>query len=64
VARLKELLGHKTIAMTNRYTHLAQEQKAQAVAKLNKLMQAEQTAAEDQTATVSAELKEATRFRR
>ena len=31
---VKELLGHKTINMTNRYTHLAQEHKAQAVAKL------------------------------
>ena len=31
---VKELLGHKTIKMTNRYTHLAQEHKAQAVAKL------------------------------
>ena len=31
---VKELLGHKTIVMTNRYTHLAQEHKAQAVAKL------------------------------
>ena len=30
---VKELLGHKTIAMTNRYTHLAQEHNAQAVAK-------------------------------
>jgi len=56
---VKELLGHKTINMTNRYTHLAQEHKAQAVAKLSKLMQSEQGATENQPATVSAELKEA-----
>ena len=31
---VKDLLGHKTLAMTNRYTHLAEEHKAQAVAKL------------------------------
>ena len=30
---VKELLGHKTINMTNRYTHLGQEHKALAVAK-------------------------------
>lgn len=44
---VKELLGHKTIITTNR--PLAQEQKAQAVAKLSKLMQAERTGAEDQS---------------
>ena len=54
---VKELLGHKTINMTNRYTHLAQEHKAQAVAKLSKLMQGEQTATDEQTPTVSTELK-------
>jgi hypothetical protein len=43
--------------MTNRYTHLAQEHKAQAVAKLSKLMQGEQSATENQTATVAARVK-------
>jgi hypothetical protein len=56
---VKELLGHKTINMTNRYTHLAQEHKAQAVAKLSKLMQGEQGATENQKVTVAAELKAA-----
>jgi len=56
---VKELLGHKTINMTNRYTHLAQEHKAQAVVRLTKLMQGDQTATETQTATVSTELEEA-----
>jgi len=50
---VKELLGHKTINMTNRYTHLAQEHKAQAVAKLSERMQADKTAAEGQAGTVS-----------
>jgi len=54
---VKELLGHKTIAMTNRYTHLAQEHKAQAVAKLEDRYKAAKT--ETQNAAVSAELKEA-----
>ena len=54
---VKELLGHKTIAMTNRYTHLAQEHKAQAVAKLEDRYKAGET--ETQSAAVSAELKEA-----
>jgi hypothetical protein len=45
--------------MTNRYTHLAQEHKAQAVAKLSKLMQGEQGATENQKVTVAAELKAA-----
>jgi len=54
---VKELLGHKTIAMTNRYTHLAQEHKAQAVAKLEDRYKAAET--ETQSAAVSAELKEA-----
>jgi Phage integrase family len=55
---VKELLGHKTINMTNRYTHLAQEHKAQAVAKLSERMQADKTATEAQAGTVSPELKE------
>ena len=54
---VKELLGHKTIAMTNRYTHLAQEHKAQAVAKLEDRYKDGET--ETQSAAVSAELKEA-----
>lgn len=53
---VKELLGHKTINMTNRYTHLAQEHKAQAVAKLSERMRA---AKDDQAGVVSAEAKEA-----
>jgi site-specific recombinase XerD len=43
---VKELLGHKTINMTNRYTHLAQEHKALAVAKLNERFEAQAIAAE------------------
>jgi integrase len=56
---VKELLGHKTINMTNRYTHLAQEHKAQAVAKLSERMRGERTAADAQSEIVSPELKEA-----
>ena len=41
---VKELLGHKTIDMTNRYTHLAQEHKAQAVAKLSERFAAQASA--------------------
>ena len=59
---VKELLGHKTINMTNRYTHLAQEHKAQAVAKLSERMQADKTAAEAQAGTVSDELKQVLRL--
>jgi len=47
---VKELLGHKTINMTNRYTHLAQEHKAQAVAKLSERIQGART--ESQTEIV------------
>ncbi len=57
---VKELLGHKTINMTNRYTHLAQEHKAQAVAKLeDRYRAAPESETQTQSATVSAELKEA-----
>jgi Phage integrase family len=56
---VKELLGHETINMTNRYTHLAQEHKAQAMAKLSERIQGERTATESQSGVVSAELKEA-----
>jgi hypothetical protein len=56
---VKELLGHKTSAMTNRYTHLAQEHKAQAVAKLSERMRGERTVTEAQTGVVSEELKQA-----
>jgi integrase len=56
---VKELLGHKTIAMTNRYTHLAQEHKAQAVAKLSERIQGERTETEAQAGVVSEELKAA-----
>ena len=55
---VKELLGHKTINMTNRYTHLAQEHKAQAVAKLEDRYKAA-AESETQSATVSPEMKEA-----
>jgi hypothetical protein len=54
---VKELLGHKTINMTNRYTHFAQEHKAQAVAKLEDRYKAGEN--ETQSASVSPELKEA-----
>jgi hypothetical protein len=56
---VKELLGHKTINMTNRYTHLAQEHKAQAVAKLSERIQGERTATDTQAGGVSEELKQA-----
>ncbi len=56
---VKELLGHKTINMTNRYTHLAQEHKAQAVAKLSERMQGVRNATESQSGSVSEELKQA-----
>jgi len=56
---VKDLLGHKTIAMTNRYTHLAPEHKAQAVAKLSERMRGERTVTEAQTGVVSEELKQA-----
>ena len=49
---VKELLGHKTINMTNRYTHLAQEHKAQAVAKLEDRYKAGDNATQSQSATV------------
>ena len=54
---VKELLGHKTINMTNRYTHLAPEHKAQAVAKLEDRYKANERKAQD--AAVAPELKEA-----
>ena len=56
---VKEILGHKTINMTNRYTHLAQEHKAQAVAKLEDRYKAGENETQSQSATVSPELKEA-----
>ena len=52
---VKELLGHKTINMTNRYTHLAQEHKAQAVAKLEDRYKAGENETQSQSATVSPE---------
>ena len=54
---VKELLGHKTIAMTVRYSHLVQEHKAQALAKLSERIQAERNDSESQV--VSDELKQA-----
>jgi len=56
---VKDLLGHKTLAMTNRYTHLAQEHKAQAVAKLTERFEAQAVEAEAKAGVVSDELKEA-----
>ena len=56
---VKELLDHKTINMTNRYTHLAQEHKAQAVAKLEDRYKAGENETQSQSAIVSTELKEA-----
>src|SRR5262245_34813727 len=55
---VKELLGHKTINMTNRYTHLAQEHKAQAVAKLTERFEPQVNAVQAQEAFVSDEVKE------
>ena len=56
---VKELLGHKTINMTNRYTHLAQEHKAQAVAKLSERFKLKRAKREAKEGIVSDELKEA-----
>jgi len=56
---VKELLGHKTINITNRYTHLAQEHKAQAVAKLTERFESPANSAPVQEAFVADELKEA-----
>jgi hypothetical protein len=56
---VKELLGHKNLAMTNRYTHLAQGHKAQAVAKLGELFEPQAEHAQASTATVSEQLKQA-----
>jgi integrase-like protein len=56
---MKELLGHKTINVTNRYTHLAQEHKAQAVAKLEDRYAAGVNESKSRDVTVSPELKEA-----
>jgi integrase len=56
---VKELLGHKTINMTNRYTHLAPEHKAQAVAKLGERYKVSADESKAQDVAVSPELKEA-----
>jgi hypothetical protein len=56
---VKELLGHKTINMTNRYTHLAQEHKALAVAKLTERFEPKASEEHAQEAVVSDELKQA-----
>jgi hypothetical protein len=56
---VKELLGRKTIAMTNCYTHLAQEHKAQALAKLSGRFEARSSEAKPETGVVSEELKDA-----
>jgi hypothetical protein len=57
LVKVKELLGHKTINMTNRYTHLAHGHKAQTVAKLEERYKPAE--AQEQSATVSHELKQA-----
>jgi site-specific recombinase XerD len=56
---VKELLSLKTINMTNRYTHLAQEHKALAVAKLTERFEAQAIAAQAKESIVSDELKQA-----
>ncbi len=56
---VKELLGHKTINMTNRYTHLAQEHKALAVTKLTERFDAQALEAQAKAQVVSDELKQA-----
>jgi len=56
---VKELLGHRTINMTNRYTHLAQEHKALAVAKLSERFETQASEARAKESLVSDELKEA-----
>ena len=54
---VKELLGHKTINMTNRYTHLGQGHKALAVAKRTERFEAQAIAAQAKESIVSDELK-------
>ena len=56
---VKELLGHKGINMTLRYSHLVPEHKAQAVAKLEERFKAKVVEPQSQTQGVSPELKEA-----
>ena len=58
---MKELLGHKTNNMTNRYAHLAQEHKAQAVAKLTERFEPQPGEAQAHPVTVSEESKQALR---
>ena len=58
---VKELLGHKTNNMTNRYAHLAQEHKAQAVAKLTERFEPQPGEAQAHPVTVSEESKQALR---
>jgi len=57
---VKELMGHVDINMTLRYSHLAPEHKAHAVAKLGERTQGLKGGTESQTEIVSQELKEAT----
>ncbi len=45
---VKELLGHKTINITSRYTHLAQKHKSLAVAKLTERFKSRAIAAPGQ----------------
>ncbi len=39
---IRELMGHKSIAMTLRYSHLSPNHKSQAVGQLGKLLEATQ----------------------
>jgi integrase len=55
---VKDLMGHSNINMTVRYSHLVQEHKAQAVARLGEKLHGKLTA-ESATETVSPELKQA-----
>ena len=56
---VKELMGHVDINMTLRYSHLAPEHKAHAVARLGERMQGLRREIEPQAGPVSRELKEA-----
>jgi hypothetical protein len=56
---VKELMGHTNINMTVRYSHLVQEHKAQAVAKLGAKLHGNLPKEESSTGIVSPELKQA-----
>jgi hypothetical protein len=56
---VKDLMGHVGINMTVRYSHLAPEHKAEAVAKLGDRFAGLKSDANSQSSVVSPELKEA-----